>query len=197
MKKIYLILMLILVSSSYRIIAQQNLFSIQYSVGFATGDFNKFISTPSWRGATVSFHNMVLPNLGIGTEIGWNTFYKETDYDTYTQGTVSLSGKQYRYCTSVPMLASFNYYIKPDELVNPYIGLGIGTEYTGNNLDMGLYTLEENAWHFALRPELGVIFSPSGDVGIIFSVKYYNAFKTKDIGTRNYFSTNLGLVWQY
>lgn len=42
----------------------------------------------------------------VGVDAGWNVFYEKKDYDTYTGGTESLSGIQYRYQNSVPLLAS-------------------------------------------------------------------------------------------
>ena len=77
--------------------AQSGYASIQYVIGFGTGDLGSFISKASFRGAVFEYQRNINPNLSAGLEIGWNTFYEKKDYDTYTQETVSVSGLQYRY----------------------------------------------------------------------------------------------------
>jgi hypothetical protein len=195
MKKLYIFILLILFSLGSKVMAQAGIFSLQYSVAYTVGDFNDFIGSVSWRGTTVEYRNLITPNIGVGFELGWNGFYQDKGYDTYTIGTESLSGKQYGYCSSYPMLAAADYYFMPDYTINPFIGLGIGTQYTNNELDMGLYYISEHAWHFDLRPEAGIIINPGAEVGIIICAKYFQAFKTGDIKSRSYFTTNIGFAF--
>jgi hypothetical protein len=198
MKKIFLIIILVSVSTVSTLFAQTKLFALEYTVGFTSGDFHNFITKPSYRGMTFDFRSLVKDNLGVGVEIGWNTFYQKFDYSTYTEGTVSLTGTQYRYTFATPMLVSIDYYLKPGSTINPFIGFGIGTEYTRNAMQMGLYSLYRDVWHFALKPELGIIYTPaSSGVGVILTGKYYNAFKSGDVKTRSYFTANIGLLWEY
>ena len=197
MKKIYLIFLLILFCATSQINAQRNIFAFQYSVGYTSGDFNNFIDRVSGNGMSLTYHNLVRDEFGLGFEIGYNHFWEEKDYATYNRETVSLSGKQYRYCFAVPLLFSLSYYANPGETVNPYVSFGIGTEYTRNDLQMGLYTIYDDVWHFAIRPEVGVILSAGSGAGVIISAKYYDAMKSGDIGKRSYFTTNIGLAWTY
>jgi opacity protein-like surface antigen len=197
MKKIYLIIILISFTATSKIMAQYNMMSIQYSIGYTSGDFNDFISKPSFRGMSFDYHNLVTETIGVGFEIGWNNFYDERNYETYTRGSASLTGKQYRYCFAVPILVSANYYLGPGEVVNPYIGFGIGGQYTHNDVDMGLYSARDEAFHFAIKPEIGIILKPGADVGIVISGKFYDVLQTKDIGKRSFFTSNIGLIWEY
>lgn len=198
MKKLIIITSLVFTSLFQTAKAQEanGIISFQYSAGFAIGDMNDFISAPSWRGMTFEYHNLIQDNIGLGFEIGWNAFYERKDYATYTKDTRSLSGVQYRYCDAVPILATVNYYFSPDQQITPFVGLGIGTQYTENYLDMGLYTINENVWHFAIKPEIGVNFNVNEMFGITMVAKYYGAFKSGDIGSRSYIATNLGFVWK-
>ena len=197
MKKIYIIMLVILVSATTRIMAQNSMMGVQYSVGFTTGDFNNFIGKVSPRGMSLDYHNLVTENLGVGFEIGWNHFWEETSYSTYTEGTMSLTGKQYRYCLATPFLVSVNYYFAPDEMINPFIGFGMGTEYTRNDIQMGLYSRSSDVFHFVMKPEIGVIINPGGNAGIYISGRYYDALKSGNIGKRSYITTNIGLLWHY
>jgi hypothetical protein len=197
MKKIYLVILLVSLFAAPGLKAQKNLLSVQYSVGFPTGDFSKYITNTSFLGMNVDYRNMVTPNIGVGCEFAWNNFYESRDYATYTNGTASLSGKQYRYTFAAPMLLGADYYFKSSEKVNPFIGIALGTTHTRNNLDMGMYTIEENVWHFAFRPEAGLIYSLNYSTGLIVTAKYYSNSKSGDIGARNFMTINVGFAWSY
>lgn len=192
MKKIFTIVFLAAVIPSF----SQNLTSLQYSIGFGMGDIGDFIGAPSFRGATFDYRKLVQPSVGIGVDIGWNVFYTEKSYDTYTVDTWSYSGKQWRYNNQVPMLAAVDYYLKPGEGLNPFVGLGIGTMYTRRNTDMGQITLEEQAWHFALRPEVGILYEASPELAFSVTGKYYHGFAAGDLPTQGYFALNFGFVFK-
>ena len=191
MKKIFIILLSAVALSS----SGQSLTALQYSIGFGTGDLGDFVSPASFRGFTIDYRKLVNPNIGVGFEVGWNVFYEEKAYDTYTVGTVSYSGKQYRYNNQFPMLFAADYYLKPGEDINPFAGLGIGTMYSLRNTDMGQYTVEEDAWNFALRPEIGVLFAANPDMSLSVTGKYYYGFEAGDLPAQSYFALSLGFVF--
>ena len=196
MKKILYIPILFIVLIAGEMTAQTNT-SLTYSMGFATGDLSDFISKASFRGATIDFRSMTRPDLGVGFSLGWNTFYEAKDYDTYTSGTESLSGRQYRYSNHVPMLISFDYYMKPGEKVSPFIGLGTGVMYTRRNTDMNLYTLKQEAWNFSLQPQIGVQFNNSITSATTIMLKYYYGLKAGDLEeAQSYLSLNVGFVFR-
>lgn len=169
--------------------------SVQYAVSFGMGDLGDYISKASWRGITVDYRSAVTNNLLVGLEAGWHVFYERKDYDTYTVGTETLSGVQFRYQNQVPILATADYLIITDSPLKPYVGLGIGTIYSERNTDMGLYRFQENPWQFALKGELGVLYKVSYSSVIKFAVKYYTGFKTNSLDTQGYLSLNLGMAW--
>jgi outer membrane protein W len=196
MKKILYIFSILFILAAGRMDAQTNT-SLTYSMGFAMGDLSDFISKASFRGATLDFRKMTQPNIGIGFSLGWNTFYEAKDYDTYTQGTQSLSGKQYRYSNHVPMLVSFDYYLKPGEKVSPFIGLGTGVMYSRRNTDMNLYTLEQDAWNFSLQPQIGVQLNNSITSATTIMLKYYYGLKAGDLAEpQSYLALNVGFVFR-
>ena len=174
---------------------QEGYMSVKYAVSFGSGDMADFISTPSWRGAVVEYRSAVKNNLFVGVDLGWNVFYEKKDHDTYTVGTESLSGVQYRYQNEVPILGTIDYFISPDKSLKPYVGLGIGTIYSERATDMNLYRLEQNTWQFALKGEVGVLYELSYASAIKFGAKYYNGFKTGTLDNQGYFSLSLGMAW--
>ena len=192
MKKILSIFAIMVVTCG-ALQAQSN-FNISYSMGFATGDLADYISNASFRGASIEFRKMVQPNVGVGLTFGWNVFYEELSRDSYTSGQSTLTGKQFRYSNHFPMLVGADYYFSPGEKFNPFAGLGIGTIYTRRNTDMNLYTVEQEAWNFALQPEVGFLYSLTDGAAIIVAGRFNQAFKAGNEldGAQSFFTLNVG-----
>lgn len=184
---------LLFVSKGYS--QQESYMSIKYAVSFATGDMGDFISSASWRGAVIEYRAAVNSNLLAGVDVGWNVFYEKKDKDSYTVGTETLSGIQYRYQNEVPILVSADYLISTGNALKPYIGLGIGTLYSERSTDMNIYRLEETTWHFALKGELGLLYEVSYGTSVKFAAKYYNGFKTGTLDNQGYISLSLGMAF--
>ncbi len=196
MKKIIFLMIfgfLLMTAKSYG--QQDSYMSVQYSVSFGTGDMGDYISKTSWRGMLIEYRGYVSSKIFVGMDAGWNVFYENKDYDTYTQGTESLSGIQYRYQNQVPLLATLDYLIVTDKALKPYVGLGIGTMYSERSTDMNLYRYELNSWQFALKGEVGLLYEINYSSAVKLAVKYYNGFKTNSLGNQGYVSVNLGMAW--
>lgn len=192
MKKIFLI---IFSFSCINAMAQDNLINFQYSIGFGTGDLGDFIGSPSFRGMVFDYRRKVENNIALGLEVGWNVFYDELTYDSYTVDNLTITGKQWRYNNQVPLLFAADYILPTEDKLKPFGGLGIGTMYSRRNTNMNQYTLEEEAWNFTLRPEVGVVYEVSYSTGISATAKYYIGFESGDLPTQSYVSLNFGLLY--
>ncbi len=173
--------------------AQSNT-SVTYSMGFATGDLGEYISQASFRGLSIDYRKLINPKVGVGVTFGWNVFYDELSSDTYTIDNVSLTGKQWRYSNNFPMLVAGTYYLKPGEMLNPFAGLGVGTIYTKRNTDMSQYTLKQEAWNFAMQPEIGVLIEMNDNTSFSISGKYSHGFQAGNEldNSQSFFSLNVG-----
>jgi outer membrane protein len=194
MKKIFFVFLLTGIITATQVKAQESIFSVQYSMGFGMGDLKDFNSSASFRGMSFEYRYLMQPAIGIGFETGYNLFYDRMDYATYTRGTESLSGIQYRYTHAVPVLAAFDYYIKPDTQINPFVGLGIGTLYANREVDMGMFTRQDDAWQFALRPQIGTMIN-TNNINLILAAKYMMGFEANSMDATNYFTINVGIVF--
>jgi outer membrane protein len=171
--------------------------SIQYDISFGVGDLGEYVSAPSFRGASAQYRYSVTDNVLVGVDAGWNVFYEKKDYDSYTSGTMTLSGVQYRYQNEVPLLACIDYNFMPDNAFMPYIGLGIGTLYSERYTSMGIWAIEENPWHFLIKPEAGIMYKFSYGAAFKLGFKYYNGFSAGDLDTQGYFTISTGFAFGF
>jgi len=193
MKKIFMLT--IFMAFALSAFSQRSFTALEYSMGFGTGNIHDFISSASFRSFAIDYRNLVQPNIGVGVDFGWNVFYKDIPDDVYEYNNITFSGKQWRYSNHFPILAAMDYYIKPDQKLSGYAGLGIGTMYTLQNTDMGAYTFEKDAWHFAFRPELGIVIKTEPGFAFTIVSKYYYGFKAGDLPSQGYFTLNVGMVF--
>jgi len=193
MKKILFILFFTCASAT--LFAQSNTV-ISFPIGLPMGDINTYIGKPSFRGINFDYRHHVNPNLALGVNVSWHVFYEELASDTYTAGTETLTGKQYRYSNHVPMAATVSYFLSPDADIMPFVSLGIGTMYSRRNTNMNLYTLEEEAWNFLLQPEVGVQ-KVVENVGLHLSAKFNYGFKAGDELTeaQSFLAINVGFTF--
>ena len=191
MKKFILSLILLATVSN---ISAQSITNFSYSIGFPTSDFSSYISNTSFRGFSFGFSRFVKPNITVGVNLGWNVFYDDKGYDTYSEGTASLSGRQFRTNNTVPLTGNVNYYFKQSETINAYGGLGLGLIYNHRNTDMYVYTLDQESWNFGLQPEIGLEYKIDPKVVMTIAGKYYYCFESGDINAPiSYFALNLGI----
>lgn len=174
---------------------QSGYWSVQYAMGFGTGDLGDYISKTSFRGGVLEYRKAVTDQVLVGFEVGWNVFYEKKDYDTYTVGTESLSGIQYRTENATPILISAEYFFPTENTLKPYVGFGIGTMYTKRTTDMGQWRLEEDPWSFAIKPEIGFLYQLSGGTSFKMAAKYYNGFSTSQLDAQSYFSISAGMAF--
>jgi outer membrane protein len=94
------------------------------------------------------------------------------------------------------MLVAVDYYLNPGETLQPFVGFGAGTMFSRRNTDMNIYTFQQDAWHFAVRPEAGVMYKMSPGAYAYLALKYYHGFKSGDFNeAQSYMTINLGFIF--
>ncbi len=103
-----------------------------------------------------------------------------------------MSGTQIRYINSIPLMLNAHYYIggKRDQL-RPYLGVNVGTYYITQRLDMGVYTLQNDNWHFGIAPEFGFLAEVSRGTYLTASGRYNYAFDSGDSWCRRRARTSI------
>jgi len=193
-KTIFFILVIGLAIPGY-VKAQSGYTSFQYQIGFGMGDLGDYIGKASFRGAVFDYQKNLNSSLSVGLELAWSTFYEKREYDTYTVEPYSVSGIQYRYSNMFPMLLTAEYYFMNEGSVRPYFNLGFGTMYTIRDTDMGLWRLEEKAWQFGLKPELGVIYNVGTNSSVKLEGKYYMGLGGSKLENQSFLAISAGMVF--
>ena len=197
MKKIIILIAIVTLIVPFTAFAQGGYMSVEYVVGFPTGDLGEYIGSTSFRGAVIEYQKYLKNNLSVGVETGWSAFYERKDYDTYSEENVSVSGIQYRYSSQLPILISAEYNFRPEATLKPYANFGLGTMYSRRDTDMGLWYVREEAWHFALKPEVGIMYELNLNSSFNLSAKYYTGLASGDLETQSYLALGAGFVFLF
>ncbi|HSF55577.1 MAG TPA: hypothetical protein VLA71_17610, partial [Algoriphagus sp.] len=138
-----LILFFLLIGLVATASAQRSLYSFNYAITLPTGNTADFIDVVSGRGFVFEYQKFIKSNVAIGGEVGHTTIFERTDNEVYTRESASLSGIQYRYQYSYPIMATAAYYHSFTNLFRPYFSLGIGTVANKRTIEMGMYESDE------------------------------------------------------
>ena len=172
-------------------------FIASYPISFPMGNTSDYVGKTSFRGISFEVNLVQDEHVEYGLETSWHVFYGEESSKVYTDETVSIKGAQFRYINAVPLLAQGRWFFreeKSEKKFTPFAGAGIGTIYVNQATDFGLYRITKEAWQFALRPEIGLLFKNSNSVpGGFVSVRYYAGFDTDDLDAQSYLSLNIGI----
>ncbi len=199
MKK--LIILIAFISFGVGSVYAQGYTSIHYDIGIPIGKTSDRISKGSFRGVGLDYRKMINPNLAAGFSLGWQVFYERKDLATYT-GTIGnksfeLTGVQYNYLNAIPLHGNINYYMGDEgDAMRPFIGLGIGTTYFEQRIEMGLYVSDLNSWQFSVQPEVGLLYELSPTMSAFLGAKYTQGFNTSDLDGQSYISINIGMAWK-
>ncbi len=173
----------------------QDKWSLTYGIGFPTGETSDFVESTSWRGIHLDYHHFITSKVAVGFGIGWQVFNDDLGYVSQTSGTETLSGFQYNYLNSFPVLVTGSYFFSPSKSIDPYVSLGVGLVYNELTQDIGQVRRQATGWPFSLRPEIGVDFEFDYNFGLRASLRYNYVASGADFPSLSYIGLNLGLVW--
>ncbi|MEG2228904.1 MAG: OmpW family outer membrane protein [Odoribacter sp.] len=153
--------------------------NLNYQISLPMNKVKDFTDKTSFRGFDLEYHYFLGDRFSIGAGIGWNVFYQDknnTSGDFTFSGNeniYTITGNQYRYINTVPMLAIGRYYFTDNNTrLRPYVGMGIGTCWTEKRLEVGQFASSVSRWQFALAPEIGMYIPVSDQFGFNIGAKY-------------------------
>ena len=173
------------------------IWNFQWAIGFPVGETSDFLDQTSFRGFGIDGRGYVTDRLTVGGRAAWQTFYKDFGFVTNETDEFTISGYQRKYINAVPLTVNTHYYFG-NGLVLPYAGIGVGAYYIESRNQMGIYYVQEKAWHFGLAPEVGVVIPFGGsNTGINVALKYQYAAKTKDTQAVSWVELDIGIAYVF
>ena len=200
MKKIIIIIAVFTSTASF---AQRSFWSFNYEMSFAAGEQVDYISDPSFRGWGLEGRGFLTQNMSVGGSFSWQVFdqiYRNlppTNLENET-GNINgtITGTQYRFINTLPILFNGHYYLGNDGTMRPYFGLSIGTSWVEQRTDIGLISIQSEGWGFVVQPEFGLMipFGLTG-AGTNISGKFRYITKTADTIPISFFTLGIGLAF--
>jgi outer membrane protein W len=146
-------------------------FYVGYEVGIPSG----FIDKTSWRGGRLEYRHKAKSDLSFGISMAWNSFEQYVPRNTYQKpdGTGALTTDMVKSVYALPITLTAHKYLRAGKRTLPYIGVGVGTQYTDQTVYANIYGINDYNWGFCVRPEIGIEV-PLNDFTSIFLSGTYN-----------------------
>lgn len=164
MKKKYIVILIavfLIGTHSAKAQAFKNLFGISWEISVPINN-NNFLDKTSLAGGKFEYRRFINKKFSLGGFINWNSGYQYVPKATYNNAdaTQAVTTDMYKYLYTAPFGVSGHYYFSTRNLINPFIGLGLGAQYSEQNLYFNIYESTSKNWGFFVRPELGIIITP-------------------------------------
>lgn len=181
---------------------------LAWNISFPFEESKEFSQdSESFLGVALEYRAFFHPNISIGAYAGWQVFNGETTRTIHveTEGDnaykADITGKQFRYINSFPIMLNLHYYIGSSRGAQAYVGVGAGTMIIEERVELGVVAAKHTRWHIALAPEFGFKIPLGYNSSGLASVKYHYAFPAKGITgekyPHSYFSVNIGFSWDH
>jgi opacity protein-like surface antigen len=144
---------------------------------------NNFTNKTSLDGFQLEYRKMIKNDLSVGLEINWAGYDKYYPRKTYQIRNGAVTTDFYSYLYTFPMALTVHHYFHLNNMIHPYVGLGLGGTYAEMKLYYSTYVSSDYNWGFLVRPELGAIFkfSDFSGWGLLLGARYnYSTNKQTD-----------------
>ena len=184
---------LLLVANADAAAQRSNMTGFTWGGALPISGTKDFTDAFSWR--NLGFEVRAISGTqSIGLSFGWNVFDNVVDGTrTFTSQPVTLTGRQFRTVNAMPILVTGHKYFGSMNDSHAYVGAGVGTMWAKNRVDVGILTVDESHWHFAVVPEVGFEFPVNDVVWAYVNVKY-NWGASRDDITQQFFGFNIGVA---
>lgn len=175
MKKLFFLFGIVLASAtSVQAQVLDNIYGISWEVSFPVG--TKFISNTSFLGGKFEYRHFIKDKFSLGGTLSWNNYSQYVSRETYENAdqTQAVTTDNERYIFNLPVTVDGFYYLKKIKRVTPFVGLGLGAQYSSQSAYFNIFLVEDKNWGFVARPQIGayIPFSEFSRNGFILSAGY-------------------------
>ncbi|MEQ8424496.1 MAG: hypothetical protein RIA63_07285 [Cyclobacteriaceae bacterium] len=122
-----------------------------------------YVDNISARGFKFGYREMITEKLFGGIDFTNSTYTKHVPRTTYNNGNRAITTDLFNYTYDYGLTLSFDYFLKTEQHLMPYVGLGVGASYLSYKQFFNVYTSEANSWGVLVRPQAGVLWRPRDD----------------------------------
>jgi len=171
---------------------------LNYSVGIPSGSFKTdAVDKTSFRGWAANLMYNVTDKISVGVGTGFQDFYQKYPRAVYKLAEGGeVSAVLTNSIQTIPILAQFQYRFMPHNMVQPYVGVGVGGNMIVFDQYLGEFENSKSSFKFAARPEAGVFipFRKDGPAGIhVFGAYNYMPYKEEGINNLNNWGAGVGV----
>jgi hypothetical protein len=158
-RKIIIVIAGIICSTQMQAQRLHNLYGFSWEVSFPAG--TEFIDKVSYAGGRFEYRHFIKENLSVGGAISWNNFGQYVSRQTYENAdqTQAITTDMYRTVFNLPMTVNAHYYFGGGVTFKPYVGLGLGAQYSDQEAYYNIFISEDENWGFIARPEIGTLIN--------------------------------------
>jgi hypothetical protein len=175
--------------------AQDWLWGLAYGFATPTGNTKDFADDFSWRNFTVEARRINENRTNsLGLNASWNVFFEKSNRTSVLPSVPgSVTGTQYRYINSWPVLLSAHHYFGHPYRMRPYVGINLGGYIIEERVEIGLIAAHETNLHFGGAPEIGITY-PRGNQIWWLGARYHAIMKSGHVPDQNYVTVSLGVT---
>jgi hypothetical protein len=175
--------------------AQDWLWGLAYGFATPTGNTKDFADDFSWRNFTVEARRINENRTNsLGLNASWNVFFEKSNRTSVLPNVPgSVTGTQYRYINSWPVLLSAHHYFGHPYRPRPYVGINLGGYIIEERVEIGLIAAHETNLHFGGAPEIGITY-PRGNQIWWLGARYHAIMKSGHVPDQNYLTVSLGVT---
>ena len=157
-----------------------------------------FLTKMSFAGWRMEYRQFVRSNISVGIGISRNYFsqYFESQHYTTQDESMTMTTDMQREIVTVPITINGYYHFRTRVDTKPYVGLGLGAQYSDQTAYFNVFVIREKNWGFVARPEVGIVLTSEERLGSYFGLAYNYATNQNEafrINSLQHFSVTVGM----
>jgi len=175
-------------------------FVFNWEMAITTSD--NFLGENSYRGGRFDYkHFLDGGNIAVGASLGWNSYSEYFGPQLYENADQSSAvyTDMVRHIYTLPIAVNA-YYFFFKRNIKPYVGLGIGTQYSEQKSYFNIYAISDSNWGFLVKPEIGLQYEINQAFGLAtYATFNYATNKSEEFNIDQLASINIGagLYWEW
>lgn len=160
-----------------------------------------FLTKTGLSGLRLDYKYFLEENFALGASVGWNSHNQYVNKQLYQEpdGSSAVYTDMVRHIYNVP-IALNGYYFFYRQNIKPYVGLGLGTQYSEQTSYFNIYGIRDSNWGFLVKPEVGLQAEINSHFGLASYVSYNyatnknNSFNLNELKSLN---IGIGIYWEW